>query len=80
MLSLSGAGADGFEAFLELEDGALEEVVRESGGGYGEAECEGDPDYFVPIEVDHSMPVTGRFEQQPKEECMKEIQAIRDLS
>lgn len=71
---------NGFKAFFEFEDGALEEVVRDSGGGYGQAEGEQNGDEFVPVEIHHAGPVSTRAEEHPEKECVKDVEAIRDLS
>ena len=71
---------DGFEAFFELEDGALEEVVGESGGADGEAERQWDAELLVMVEVKHARPAIGCIEDQPEEEQEKQIKAIGDLS
>ena len=77
---LGGAGVDGFEAFFELEDGALEEVVGESGGGDGEAECQWDADELVMLEVQHAGKTIGCIEDQPEEEQEKQIKAVGDFA
>jgi len=71
---------DGFVALFEFEDGALEEVVGESGGGDREAEGQGDADQLVMLEVDHARKAVGRIEDQPEEEQEKQIEAVGDFA
>jgi len=71
---------DGLEALFELEDGALEEVVGESGGGDGEAERQWDADQLVMLEVEHARKAIVCVEDQPEEEQEKQIKAVGDFA
>ena len=71
---------DGLESFFELEDGALEEVVGESGCGNGETERQRDADQLVMLEVEHARKAIGRIEDQPEEKEEKQIEAVGDFT
>ena len=74
-----GTSLDRFEAFFKLEDGALEEVVGEGGGGYGETEGARDADSLVGLEEEHARKAIGCVEDRPDEKVVDEIQAVGDL-
>jgi hypothetical protein len=67
----------GFEAFFELEDGALEKV---RGDGDGQAEGARDTDWFVVLEISRLRPAIGAIEQDLEEEGLKNLEVVGDFA